>query len=146
MPRYPIVYSLTVLPLSIVRWITFSKQAHSVPSVLTLLVVTIFGLSGAANVFLLVYARPGLLLLRPSRYHSHATSRKTQFRTGSTNDAVLSKTTIDIERQYIGSHDGRQADGEHAFVLDDMRRKSQHVPRNSVAPSIRTQNSEAESE
>ncbi|EIN11601.1 hypothetical protein PUNSTDRAFT_25580, partial [Punctularia strigosozonata HHB-11173 SS5] len=62
MLAYPITYSFTILPMSIVRWFMFTPS-HSVPSVATLIVVSIFGLSGAANVFLLLYARPGLLLL-----------------------------------------------------------------------------------
>ncbi|EIN11602.1 hypothetical protein PUNSTDRAFT_61801 [Punctularia strigosozonata HHB-11173 SS5] len=66
MLAYPIAYSVIILPMSVVRWITFtSSRSRTVPSAATLAVVTIFGLSGATNVFLLVYARPGLLLLRP---------------------------------------------------------------------------------
>lgn len=64
--RYPIAYSVVILPMSIVRWIMFgSLRSSSIPSAATLAVVTLFHLSGAVNVLLLVFARPGLLLLRP---------------------------------------------------------------------------------
>ncbi|EIN11603.1 hypothetical protein PUNSTDRAFT_131762, partial [Punctularia strigosozonata HHB-11173 SS5] len=63
---YPITYSVVILPMSIVRWIMFgSLRSSSIPSAATLAVVTIFHLSGAVNVLLLIFARPGLLLLRP---------------------------------------------------------------------------------
>ncbi|EIN05337.1 hypothetical protein PUNSTDRAFT_145817 [Punctularia strigosozonata HHB-11173 SS5] len=56
---YPVVYSLTVLPLSIARWTTFVNGP--VPSAATFSTVVILGLSGLFNVLLLLYARPNLL-------------------------------------------------------------------------------------
>jgi hypothetical protein len=64
--------------MSIVRWIMFtSHRSHEIPSAATLIADTVFGLSGAANVFLLVYARPGLLLLRPRIRHCNHTTQST---------------------------------------------------------------------
>jgi len=59
---YPLVYCAVILPLSIVRWITFTEQDNSVPSVATLIAITLFGLSGAFNVVLLLSVRSELLL------------------------------------------------------------------------------------
>ncbi|THH21357.1 hypothetical protein EW146_g174 [Bondarzewia mesenterica] len=62
MLAYPLVYSVLVLPLSIVRWINFNLHHREVASVWTFLVITIFSLSGAANVLLVLLTRPQLLL------------------------------------------------------------------------------------
>lgn len=61
---YPLVYCAIVLPLCVVRWVGFSREANGqqVPSAATLAVVTIYGLSGAANVVLFLSTRPHLLL------------------------------------------------------------------------------------
>ncbi|KAI0058572.1 hypothetical protein BV25DRAFT_1786561, partial [Artomyces pyxidatus] len=66
MLAYPAVYSLLVLPLSVVRWITFRTQL-SVPSAATFCVVFLFSLSGACNVLLLLLTRPQLLLFGTPR-------------------------------------------------------------------------------
>lgn len=58
---YPLAYSLTVLPLSIARWSSFNG-AH-VSSAATFFAVSMYNLSGAINVFLLLAVRPQLLLL-----------------------------------------------------------------------------------
>jgi len=52
-----------VLPLSIVRWITFDKK--QVPSAATFSVTFLYSLSGAMNVTLLLLTRPQLLLFGP---------------------------------------------------------------------------------
>ncbi|KAF9482233.1 hypothetical protein BDN70DRAFT_801951 [Pholiota conissans] len=57
MLAYPVVYCISILPLSIVRWITF-VHPDSVSSTGTFVVTTIFGLSGAANAVLLLTTRP----------------------------------------------------------------------------------------
>ncbi|THH15654.1 hypothetical protein EW146_g4859 [Bondarzewia mesenterica] len=64
MLAYPLIYSVLVLPLTIVRWINFGLEAHGaeVPSALSFVVIILFGLSGFANVFLLLATRPRLLL------------------------------------------------------------------------------------
>jgi len=63
---YPLVYSLVVLPLSAARWSQFSGR--HVPSAATFFGVSMFNLSGAINVFLLLTVRPELLLLiRPDQ-------------------------------------------------------------------------------
>jgi hypothetical protein len=57
MSRYPIAYTLLVLPLSIARWISFTRPDETVPSWATFLVNTIYNLSGFVNVFLLLVLR-----------------------------------------------------------------------------------------
>ncbi|TFY64241.1 hypothetical protein EVG20_g6012 [Dentipellis fragilis] len=61
MLAYPLSYSVLVLPLSIVRWLTFNTGG-SVPSAATFVVITLYGLSGMVNVLLLLLTRPRLLL------------------------------------------------------------------------------------
>jgi len=56
--RYPAVYCVLVLPMSIVRWLTFIHDFNSAPSVATFIVVSIFGLSGFVDVILLLTTRP----------------------------------------------------------------------------------------
>ena len=63
---YPLAYSLVVLPLSAARWSQF--RGRHVPSAATFFGVSMFNLSGAINVFLLLTVRPELLLLiRPNQ-------------------------------------------------------------------------------
>ena len=63
---YPLAYSIVVLPLSATRWLQFSGR--HVPSAVTFVGVSMFNLSGAVNVFLLLTVRPQLLLLtRPDK-------------------------------------------------------------------------------
>ena len=63
---YPLTYSLVVLPLSVTRWSHFSGR--HVPSAATFFGVSMYKLSGAINVFLLLTVRPRLLLLiRPDQ-------------------------------------------------------------------------------
>ncbi|KAI0266782.1 hypothetical protein BC834DRAFT_954142 [Gloeopeniophorella convolvens] len=63
MLAYPLAYSIIVLPLSIARWLLFSNK--EVPSAATLFAVSMFNLSGAINVLLLLIIRPQLLLFTP---------------------------------------------------------------------------------
>jgi len=58
--RYPLAYSVVVLPLSVARWLLFSH--HSVPSAATFFGVSTFNFSGAVNVILFLIVRPKLLL------------------------------------------------------------------------------------
>lgn len=61
---YPLVYSVIVLPLSVVRWITgFGADPHQMPSAATFIVISIYGLSGALNAMLFLLTRSDLLLL-----------------------------------------------------------------------------------
>ncbi|KAK0476750.1 hypothetical protein IW261DRAFT_1566827 [Armillaria novae-zelandiae] len=59
--RYPAVYSILVLPLSVVRWITFNGK-NQLGSEATLIVISIYGLSGMMNVILLLVTRPNSVL------------------------------------------------------------------------------------
>ncbi|KAF9050325.1 hypothetical protein BJ165DRAFT_1457721 [Panaeolus papilionaceus] len=64
---YPVIYALSILPLSIVRWRTFShkKSSGSGP---TMAVATIYALTGTYNVILLLLIRR---LLAPPPAPSH---------------------------------------------------------------------------
>lgn len=66
---YPISYTILVLPLSIVRWMTFHppKNIPDMPFVYTAAANTIFGLSGVVSVVLIMFTRPNLLLLGQNR-------------------------------------------------------------------------------
>jgi hypothetical protein len=62
--RYPGVYCLGIMPLSIVRWIAFVQESRHdgvshMPSAATLASEAIFGLSGFFNVILLLTTKPG---------------------------------------------------------------------------------------
>ncbi|KAK0195075.1 hypothetical protein F5146DRAFT_1109451 [Armillaria mellea] len=59
--RYPVVYSILVLPLSVVRWITFNGR-NQLGSEANLIVISIYGLSGMMNVILLLVTRPNSVL------------------------------------------------------------------------------------
>jgi hypothetical protein len=66
---YPLVYSILIVPLSIVRFIGFHLEnihngVNTMPSSALLFVITIYGLSGAANVLLFFTIRSNLLLFR----------------------------------------------------------------------------------
>lgn len=64
--RYPVVYSILILPLSVVRWIGFAQEsggnANHVGATATMTVISIYGLSGACNVILLLTTRPNSIL------------------------------------------------------------------------------------
>lgn len=66
--RYPLVYCISILPLSVVRWITF-VHPNSVSGTATFAVVAIYGLSGACNAVLLLTTRPeSELFSKPTLY------------------------------------------------------------------------------
>lgn len=60
--RYPFVYAVSIIPLTIVRWIGFGQiikhGVKNVPAVWDFVVITLFGLSGFFNVILLLNTRP----------------------------------------------------------------------------------------
>jgi len=64
--RYPVAYSIVVLPLSVVRWTTFTKQKCGeksiVPVAATFAAAGLFGCFGFVNVILLLTTRRALLL------------------------------------------------------------------------------------
>jgi len=66
MLAYPAVYCISILPLSVVRWIGFIQERgnrpNRVPSTATFAVVALYSLSGACNVVLLLTTRPDSLL------------------------------------------------------------------------------------
>ena len=65
--RYPVVYAVLILPLSVARWIGFVQETRGdrknhVPPTALLSVQVIYCLSGLANVILFFLTRPNLLL------------------------------------------------------------------------------------
>ncbi|KAH9995626.1 hypothetical protein BJV74DRAFT_829082 [Russula compacta] len=56
---YPLVYTVVILPVSIVRYMTFAH--HHIPSSVTILVDSIYLSSGLLNVLLFSFTRPFLL-------------------------------------------------------------------------------------
>jgi hypothetical protein len=77
--RYPLVYAVLVLPLSVARWIGFVEEDHgitvsTVPSSATIATLFIFSLSGLANVLLFFLTRPTLLLFGHSRTETGAST------------------------------------------------------------------------
>ncbi|KAF6763251.1 hypothetical protein DFP72DRAFT_1060423 [Ephemerocybe angulata] len=70
MLAYPVVYSISIVPLSVTRWIAFVREGKgvsmvdSLPSGANLACMAIHGLSGVANVVLLLSTRPNTPLFR----------------------------------------------------------------------------------
>ncbi|KAJ7141392.1 hypothetical protein C8R44DRAFT_763319 [Mycena epipterygia] len=66
MIAYPACYCALILPLSVVRWIGFVQEhgghQSAIPSAATFAVISLYGLSGALNVTLLLYTRPNSVL------------------------------------------------------------------------------------
>jgi len=93
MIAYPIVYSVLILPLSVVRWIGFAqerggRESH-IGAAATLTVIAVYGLSGACNVFLLLYTRPNSILFGKSLvYESRRVPLGLEtYKSGSINDS-----------------------------------------------------------
>ena len=63
--RYPVAYTILVLPLSIVRWINFQTHVN-IPSSALFAVSTIFQLTGLVNVILFLGFRGSVTLLSSS--------------------------------------------------------------------------------
>ncbi|KAG9091937.1 hypothetical protein FS749_016129 [Ceratobasidium sp. UAMH 11750] len=61
---YPFAYTIVVLPMSIIRWITFNDKGKPSPaaSTATAVAVSIFNLSGLVNVVLILATRTNVLL------------------------------------------------------------------------------------
>ena len=68
---YPICYSIIVLPLVVVRWMTFvppkGRTASDINFATSIMAITFFGFSGVVSVILILLTRRDLLLLGPSR-------------------------------------------------------------------------------
>ncbi|CAE7200361.1 unnamed protein product, partial [Rhizoctonia solani] len=60
---YPLTYTITVLPVSIVRWISFN--GGHVDAAVVFVAASIFNLSGLVNVGLILFTRTGVFLLGP---------------------------------------------------------------------------------
>jgi hypothetical protein len=59
---YPIIYSILVLPLSVVRWLQFTNNSIAIGSEATFIVMSLHELSGFLNVLLLMNTRPDSIL------------------------------------------------------------------------------------
>lgn len=74
--RYPLVYCILILPLSVVRWIGFVQERgggeNRVSAASTLAVTALYGLSGVCNVILLLTTRPESVLFGKHPYVSVA--------------------------------------------------------------------------
>ena len=65
---YPICYSITVVPMIVVRWLSFHPIIGvPIPFEVTAFVITLFGFSGVFSVMLILLTRRDLLLLGSSR-------------------------------------------------------------------------------
>ncbi|KAG6917323.1 hypothetical protein DXG01_002981 [Tephrocybe rancida] len=73
MLAYPIVYSILILPLSIVRWIGFVQErgagVNRIGEAATMTVIAIYGCTGIANVVLLLTTRPNSVLFGTGLKH-----------------------------------------------------------------------------
>lgn len=60
--RYPFVYSILVIPLSVIRWLGFAEEiksgVNSTPAANNLAALAVFGLSGFLNAILLLTTKP----------------------------------------------------------------------------------------
>ncbi|KAJ7188935.1 hypothetical protein C8R46DRAFT_877398 [Mycena filopes] len=66
MIAYPACYCLLLIPLSIVRWVEFAQErggrANTIPAAATFAVSSVYRLSGALNVLLLLSTKPNSML------------------------------------------------------------------------------------
>lgn len=69
---YPLIYTVTVLPIAIVRFRAF--HAQHVPFAATVFADVLFSLSGLFNVILFAFTRPSLLPRRESQLLPHSMS------------------------------------------------------------------------
>ena len=64
--RYPVMYTITVMPLSVVRFIQFGQERHGrqshIPPGATFGVESLWNLNGVVDVVLFFLTRQGLLL------------------------------------------------------------------------------------
>jgi hypothetical protein len=94
--RYPVVYAILILPLSVARWIGFVQESHGdkknhVPPTALLSVQVIYCLSGLCNVVLFFLTRPSLLLFGKDEPVGDDPSMRMVFlpvRTGYTGDVI----------------------------------------------------------
>ncbi|KAJ8508049.1 hypothetical protein ONZ45_g9638 [Pleurotus djamor] len=61
---YPLVYLITVFPVSIVRWLGFSDPSRDIPAGATFFASVLFSSSGLLNVILYSVTRPGVVRVR----------------------------------------------------------------------------------
>jgi hypothetical protein len=108
---YPLAYSVLVLPFSVVRW---SEYDHKhVSSAASFFVMSMYNLSGAVNVLLLVIFRPYLLLLtRPEFRVSVRAGPETE------GTAALAGTSKTLENPSIHSGTPLRPLTARVFVLE----------------------------
>jgi hypothetical protein len=89
LPRYPLAYSIVVLPLSIARWSLFNHK--HVSSAVTFFAVTVFNLSGAINVLLFLIVRPQLLLFTPPESEDFSEPEEADLGPSTTGSAIFTE-------------------------------------------------------
>lgn len=120
--RYPALYSVLVAPLSISRWLGYAMQNESPPRQLSFAVsivsITLFGLSGLVNVALFVVTRPKLLLFDRTpkdtltvRTFSFAAPRRPAGRSGSE-----SLGSISLSREFHADIPDSSKPGQLSFA------------------------------
>ena len=92
---YPVAYTLVVLPQAVARWSLFDHK--KVPSAVTFFCTTLFYLSGAINSFLLVIARPQLLLLTRPKVDDQPERPLTPHSTGDTTVSDKERTMVSLD-------------------------------------------------
>ncbi|EJD52474.1 hypothetical protein AURDEDRAFT_142434 [Auricularia subglabra TFB-10046 SS5] len=91
---YPLLYSILVLPLSIFRWVGYAMQQErpprQLPFAVSIVSITVFGLSGLVNVALFMFTRPKLLLFEGRRRQNDSVTVRTFSFTTSPRTLVIS--------------------------------------------------------
>ncbi|KAJ7693375.1 hypothetical protein B0H17DRAFT_1059942 [Mycena rosella] len=117
MIAYPACYCVLILPLSVVRWIGFEHpSAGAIPSAATFAVISVYGLSGALNVALLLNTRPNSVLFGDGGVQSpegRAPSPVGTYRGGEDESAS------DFRARSRGSHDSSLQLGRLPSASDD---------------------------
>ena len=108
--RYPVLYGIQILPLSVVRWMGFVQENHGdrknrVPPGAVIAVAVIYNLSGITNIILFLLTRRGLLLfdkdIEDIKLKGHSTD---------TIDGNRDKDKVDSTRDDVDSIEGRRDD------------------------------------
>ncbi|KAF6763249.1 hypothetical protein DFP72DRAFT_801331 [Ephemerocybe angulata] len=122
MLAYPVVYSISILPLSVARWIGFVRERNGVskaaplPSAASMACMAIHGLSGVANVVLLLTTRPNTPLFRKDGgspvplppvagnvsaqqgHHAHTPTAESDTKSITTNEATPNEADCELGR------------------------------------------------
>ncbi|TFK56974.1 hypothetical protein OE88DRAFT_1730405 [Heliocybe sulcata] len=114
---YPAVYTITVLPIAVVRWRAFA--ADTVPFAATVVADVLFASSGLLNVILFALTRPALLPERDRR-------------SGTFLDSTVLSEVVATSRPFSSTH-GRSMSDPRPEDWSDLRR-TQSIPREDLKP------------